>query len=83
MKLCELGIISPGAIKSALFKKGHKEIVPFYKYIHSRFSNKKIMKTPSCSTRDLKSLLAENIENMIKKAVLPKKRSSLVSKISN
>jgi hypothetical protein len=27
--------------------------------------------------------LAENIENIIKKAVLPKKRSSLVSKISN
>jgi hypothetical protein len=53
LKLCELGIISAGAIKSALFKKGHKEIVPFYKYIHSRFSNKKIMKTPSCSTRDL------------------------------
>ena len=38
-KICELGIIGPTAIKDILISKGHKEIIPFYKYINSRFSN--------------------------------------------
>lgn len=36
-----------------MLKKGYKEIVPFYKYIKARFSNKKIMKK-SCETKDLR-----------------------------